>query len=45
VHGGLGFTWEHDAHLFYRRAFSDEQLFGDAAAHRAQLAAALVASA
>ena len=42
VHGGLGFTWEHDAHLFYRRAFSDEQLFGDAAAHRAQLAAALV---
>jgi len=45
VHGGLGFTWEHDAHLFYRRAFSDEQLFGDAAVHRAQLAAALVASA
>jgi alkylation response protein AidB-like acyl-CoA dehydrogenase len=45
VHGGLGFTWEHDAHLFYRRAFSDEQLFGDAAAHRAQLAANLVASA
>ena len=42
VHGGLGFTWEHDAHLFYRRAFSDEQLFGDAAAHRAQLAAVLV---
>ena len=42
VHGGLGFTWEHDAHLFYRRAFSDEQLFGDAAAHRALLAAALV---
>ena len=42
VHGGLGFTWEHDAHLFYRRAFSDEQLFGDAAAHRAQLTAALV---
>jgi len=42
IHGGLGFTWEHDAHLFYRRAFSDEQLFGDAAAHRAQLAAALV---
>ena len=23
VHGGLGFTWEHDAHLFYRRAFSE----------------------
>jgi alkylation response protein AidB-like acyl-CoA dehydrogenase len=45
VHGGLGFTWEHDAHLFYRRAFSDEMLFGDAAAHRALLAANLVASA
>jgi ATP diphosphatase len=34
VHGGIGFTWEHDAHLFYRRAFSDEQLFGDAAARK-----------
>jgi alkylation response protein AidB-like acyl-CoA dehydrogenase len=27
VHGGLGFTWDHDAHLFYRRARSAEQLF------------------
>ncbi len=45
VHGGLGFTWEHDAHLYYRRAHSDEQLAGDSAFHRAQIAAALVASA
>jgi alkylation response protein AidB-like acyl-CoA dehydrogenase len=27
VHGGLGFTWDHDAHLYYRRARSSEQLF------------------
>jgi alkylation response protein AidB-like acyl-CoA dehydrogenase len=28
LHGGIGFTWEHDAHLYYRRAFSSEHLFG-----------------
>jgi alkylation response protein AidB-like acyl-CoA dehydrogenase len=28
VHGGLGFTWEHDAHLYYRRCRSNEHLFG-----------------
>ncbi|MGW1544730.1 acyl-CoA dehydrogenase family protein [Streptomyces sp. NPDC002309] len=27
-HGGLGFTWEHDAHLFFKRAAGDELLFG-----------------
>jgi len=32
VYGGTGFTWEHDAHLFYRRAWSTQQLFGDPAA-------------
>lgn len=30
LHGGIGFTWEHDAHLFYRRAHSSALLFGDA---------------
>jgi alkylation response protein AidB-like acyl-CoA dehydrogenase len=45
VLGGLGFTWEHEAHLYYRRAHSDEQLFGNAAFHRAQIAAALVVTA
>jgi alkylation response protein AidB-like acyl-CoA dehydrogenase len=28
VHGGVGFTWEHDTHLYYRRAWSAGQLFG-----------------
>jgi alkylation response protein AidB-like acyl-CoA dehydrogenase len=32
VHGGSGFTWEHDAHLYYRRAWSSQQLFGDPSA-------------
>ena len=31
VHGGIGFTWEHDAHLYYRRAGSSALQFGDAA--------------
>ena len=34
VHGGLGFTWEHDAHLYFRRAKSSELLLGDATYHR-----------
>jgi len=28
VHGGIGFTWEHDAHLYYRRAITASSLFG-----------------
>jgi alkylation response protein AidB-like acyl-CoA dehydrogenase len=42
VHGGIGFTWEHDAHLFYRRAHASSQLLGDATYHRRQLAARLL---
>jgi alkylation response protein AidB-like acyl-CoA dehydrogenase len=38
VHGGIGFTWEHDLHLYYRRSKASEILFGDASHHRAQLA-------
>jgi alkylation response protein AidB-like acyl-CoA dehydrogenase len=38
VHGGIGFTWEHDSHLFYRRAKSSELLFGDPSYHRELLA-------
>ncbi len=30
VHGGIGFTWEHDLHLYFKRAQSDEVTFGDA---------------
>ena len=41
LHGGIGFTWEHDAHLFYKRALSSGQLLGTAVEHRARLAAEL----
>jgi alkylation response protein AidB-like acyl-CoA dehydrogenase len=33
VHGGIGFTWEHDAHLYWRRAKVDRFLLGDASEH------------
>ncbi|MGH9047006.1 MAG: acyl-CoA dehydrogenase family protein, partial [Acidimicrobiales bacterium] len=38
MHGGIGFTWEHDAHLYFKRAKSSELLFGDPAYHRELLA-------
>jgi alkylation response protein AidB-like acyl-CoA dehydrogenase len=41
VHGGIGFTWEHDLHLFLKRAQLDQVSFGDAAAHRERLASLL----
>jgi alkylation response protein AidB-like acyl-CoA dehydrogenase len=37
VHGGVGYTWEHDAHLYLRRAKSSELLFGAPAMHRERL--------
>jgi len=37
VFGGIGFTWEHDQHLYLRRLTSDASLFGDAAWHREHL--------
>jgi alkylation response protein AidB-like acyl-CoA dehydrogenase len=38
VHGGIGFTWEHDAHLYFKRAKSSELLLGDATYHHEVLA-------
>ncbi|MBI3781797.1 MAG: acyl-CoA/acyl-ACP dehydrogenase [Deltaproteobacteria bacterium] len=38
VHGGMGFTWEHVAHLYFKRAKSSSLLFGDPLHHRAKLA-------
>lgn len=38
LHGGIGYTWEHDAHLFYKRAKADEVLLGPPRIHRARLA-------
>ncbi len=41
VHGGIGFTWEHDAHLYYKRAQANRLLLGDNVYHRQSLAASL----
>jgi alkylation response protein AidB-like acyl-CoA dehydrogenase len=41
VHGGIGFTWEHDLHLFLKRSQLDQVSFGDATWHRRRLAALL----
>ncbi len=38
VHGGMGFTWENDLHLYYRRAKASETAFGDATFHRERIA-------
>jgi alkylation response protein AidB-like acyl-CoA dehydrogenase len=38
IHGGIGFTWEHDAHLYFKRAKSSEIFLGDATYHRELLA-------
>ena len=38
IHGGIGFTWEHPAHLYFKRAKSSELLFGDPSYHRELLA-------
>jgi alkylation response protein AidB-like acyl-CoA dehydrogenase len=38
MHGGIGFTWEHDAHLYFKRAKSSELFLGDAPYHRERLA-------
>jgi alkylation response protein AidB-like acyl-CoA dehydrogenase len=38
IHGGIGFTWEHDAHLHLKRAKSGQLFLGDSVAHRAVLA-------
>jgi alkylation response protein AidB-like acyl-CoA dehydrogenase len=38
VHGGIGFTWEHDVHLYYRRALANESTLGPAPLHREMVA-------
>ena len=39
LHGGIGFTWEHDVHLFVRRAITNKGLYGDPGWHRERLCA------
>ena len=38
LHGGIGFTWEHDLHLYFKRAKSSEFTFGDGTWHRERVA-------
>ena len=38
IHGGVGFTWEYDCHLYFKRAKSDESWFGDGTYHRERVA-------
>ena len=42
IHGGIGFTWEHDLHLYYKRSKASEVIFGDATFHRERIARAVV---
>ncbi|MGD9987711.1 acyl-CoA dehydrogenase family protein [Pseudonocardia sp.] len=42
LHGGIGFTWEHDAHLYFKRAVTDAALLGGAEIHRDRIAAAVL---
>ncbi|WP_412566166.1 hypothetical protein [Streptomyces nojiriensis] len=41
LHGGIGITWEHEAHDFFKRAHGSALLLGSPAAHRARPAADL----
>lgn len=42
IHGGMGFTWENDIHLYYRRAKASENAFGDATFHRERIATLVI---
>jgi alkylation response protein AidB-like acyl-CoA dehydrogenase len=43
VHGGIGFTWEHDLHFFLKRGKANASMFGDAKWHRERVADAVLA--
>jgi alkylation response protein AidB-like acyl-CoA dehydrogenase len=43
VHGGIGFTWEHDLHFFLKRAKTNAMLFGSAREHRERVASLALA--
>ncbi len=44
VHGGIGFTWEHDSHLYLKRVMLDEVMFGTPSWHRRRLARTVIES-
>jgi acyl-CoA dehydrogenase len=41
-HGGIGYTWEHEAHIFFKRAKREEYAYGDATSHRERIASLVV---
>ena len=41
IHGGIGFTWEHEAHLYFKRAQSSKLFLGSPQSHRETIATAL----
>jgi alkylation response protein AidB-like acyl-CoA dehydrogenase len=43
IHGGIGFTWEHDAHFFLKRARTSLSLLGSSAADRERIASLILA--
>jgi alkylation response protein AidB-like acyl-CoA dehydrogenase len=45
IHGGIGFTWDNDTHLWFKRAKASEVLFGDAYLHRERMLQAMLAEA
>jgi alkylation response protein AidB-like acyl-CoA dehydrogenase len=45
VHGGIGFTWEHDLHFFLKRGKANAAMFGDSRWHRERVADAILAAA
>ena len=44
VHGGIGFTWEHDLHFFLKRGRANASMYGDARWHREQVAKKVLAA-
>jgi alkylation response protein AidB-like acyl-CoA dehydrogenase len=44
VHGGIGFTWEHDLHFFLKRGKANAAMFGDSKWHRERVADAVLAA-
>jgi len=45
IHGGIGFTWDNDTHLWFKRAKASEVMFGDAALHRERMMQSMLAEA
>jgi alkylation response protein AidB-like acyl-CoA dehydrogenase len=42
MHGGVGFTWEYDVHLYFKRAKASEHLLGNSSYHRERVAGVLL---